>query len=126
MECRGYRRTTATSTETAVPMIRLSSDTANPTIRKTAAAAAPLAFEAAALACLDSNGGGLLPPLSCRRTGVPRDRPRRPCGRPDDHDGFGHFSTTLSLALRARGLSPISRAAAVTGFLVRTFNSGVS
>ena len=45
---------------------------------------------------------------------------RRPAGRPDDHDGFGHRSTTLSLALCARGLTATSWAVAVTGFLVRT------
>ncbi len=48
----------------------------------------------------------------------------RPWGRSNDHDGFGHRSTTLSLALRARGLTASSWAVAVTGFLVRTVSLG--
>ena len=59
------------------------------------------------------------------RVGVIVVRPRRPAGRPDDHDGFGHRSTTLSLALCARGLTATSWAVAVTGFLVRTVSLGL-
>ena len=68
----------------------------------------------------------------CRRSSPPRHsqairRRVLPASWPaDDHDGFGHRSTTLSLALRARGLKASSLAVAVTGFLVRTVSLGLS